>query len=73
MTKKIIKYKEAAEELNSILESLESDAVDVDEVSIKVKKAIELIVLCREKIENTEIQVKKIVKEFESGSKKSPK
>ena len=73
MAKKSVSYKEAAEELNSILESLESDAVDVDEVSIKVKKAVELIVLCREKIENTEIQVKKIVKEFESGSKKSPK
>ena len=65
MSKKILKYSEAIEELNSILSGLESEHVDVDEVSLKVKRAVELIKDCREKIEKTEMEVKKIVKEFD--------
>ena len=66
MSKKAIRYNEAISELNSILEGLESERIDVDEVSLKVKRAIELIRLCREKIAKTELEVKKIVKEFEA-------
>lgn len=69
MSKKTIKYSEAVEELNEILSELESERVDVDDVAIKVKKAIELIKLCRERIEKTELEVIKIVKEFEKDSK----
>ncbi len=38
-------------------------------MAIKVKKAVELIKLCRERIEKTEFEVTKIVKEFEKDSK----
>jgi exonuclease VII small subunit len=48
------------------LEGLQSDSVDVDEVSVKVKRAVELIKVAREKIEKTEFEVKKIVKEFDA-------
>ena len=68
MSKKPIKYSEAVSELNSILEDLESERVDVDELSLKVKRAVELIKLCREKIETTEFEVRKIVKEFDKNS-----
>ncbi|MDP2923653.1 MAG: exodeoxyribonuclease VII small subunit [Candidatus Omnitrophota bacterium] len=68
MGKKIIKYSEAVEELNNILGDLESENIDVDEVSSRVKRAVELIKICREKIENTELEVRKIVKEFEKES-----
>jgi len=68
MSKKTIKYSEAVEELDSILSELESERVDVDDVAVKVKKAIELIKLCRERIEKTELEVTKIVKEFEKNS-----
>ena len=70
MSKKVIKYSEAVTELNTILDGLESEQVDVDEVSAKVKRAIELIKFCREKIENTELEVRKIVKEFEKAGGK---
>jgi len=76
MNKKSIKYSEAIEELNAILEGLESERIDVDEVSLKVlkvKRAIELIRICREKIATTELQVKKIVKEFEKDLKEKVK
>lgn len=71
MAKKEIKYSEAMEELNGILEGLQSDSVDVDEVSVKVKRAVELIKIAREKIEKTEFEVKKIVKEFEADQSKA--
>ena len=67
MSKKPIKYSEAVLELNNILEDLESERVDVDELSVKVKRAVELIKLCREKIETTEFEVRKIVKEFDKN------
>ena len=65
MAKKISKYSEAAQELTEILEGLEAQAVDVDELADKVKRAGELIDFCRAKLDSTETQVKKIVKEFE--------
>ncbi len=65
MSKKTLRYSDAVKELNSILADLESEAVDVDELSQKVKRAIELIKLCKEKIHKTEMEVTKIVKEFE--------
>lgn len=64
MSKKDIKYSEAIEELNRILENLRSENVDVDEISSKVKRAVELIKICRDKINKTEMEVKKIVEEF---------
>ncbi|MCF7870287.1 MAG: exodeoxyribonuclease VII small subunit [Candidatus Omnitrophica bacterium] len=67
MGKKEIKYSQAVDELNQILADLEAERIDVDQVSAKVKKAVELIKLCRERIENTETEVKTIVKEFEQN------
>lgn len=69
MAKKEVKYNDAIKELEAILEGLESERIDVDELSLKVKRAIELIKICRSKIENTELEVKKIVKEFEKDFK----
>ncbi|MCK5288382.1 MAG: exodeoxyribonuclease VII small subunit [Candidatus Omnitrophica bacterium] len=65
MTKKDIKYSEAVVELNNILADLESENVDVDEVSLKVKRAVELVKVCRDKIDKTELEVRKIVKKVE--------
>ena len=69
MSKKVVKYSDAIGELNAILDDLQSERVDVDEVSVKVKRAVELVSLCREKIEKTELEVRKIVKEFEKDLK----
>lgn len=69
MTKKNMKYSEAIEELNAILLGLEDEKIDVDEISIKVKRAVELIKLCREKIDKTEFEVRTIVKEFDKDLK----
>lgn len=70
MTTKGITYNEAMEELNTILEEFESEHVDVDHIRDKVKRAIELITLCRQKIEKTELEVRRIVKDFEKDISK---
>lgn len=73
MAKKDIKYSEAVSELNNILLALESENVDVDEVSLKVKRAVELVKVCRDKIDKTELEVRKIVKKVEEGIDKEQK
>jgi exodeoxyribonuclease VII small subunit len=70
MTKKSITYNEAIRELNTILEEFESEQVDVDHIRDKVKRAIALITLCRQRIEKTELEVRKIVKDFEKDISK---
>jgi exodeoxyribonuclease VII small subunit len=68
MNKKLT-YSKAMEELNKILEDLESEKVDVDEIINKVKTAISIIKFCREKIENTELELKEVVKELDKEIK----
>lgn len=60
-----ISYNQAREELERILQNLERESLDVDELTRMVKRAMELIRFCKEKISHTEMEVNKIVKEFE--------
>ncbi len=66
MTKKTLQYRDAEKELATILEDLQSERIDVDEISGRVKRAVELIRFCKEKIEHTEMEVKKVIEDFES-------
>ena len=61
-----MEYSKAIEELNKILSDLESENINVDELSDKVKRAIDLIRLCKNKIKKTEMEVKSMVSEFEA-------
>lgn len=60
-------YTEAATELEQILRELESGRLDVDEVVAKVRRASELITLCREKVRAASIQVHEILAETASN------
>jgi exodeoxyribonuclease VII small subunit len=64
MSKKSLKYQDAVSELNEILQDLQQENVDVDELSTRVKRATELITLCKQKIQKTEMEVKNILKKF---------
>lgn len=59
------RYAEAIQELETILDKIENDEVDLDDLGAKVERAAVLIQLCRQKIERTEFQVKKIVESLE--------
>lgn len=58
-------YKNAIIKLEEIIEKIEHEDVDVDELADHVKQAVELIRLCKEKIEKAEVEVKKIVEDLE--------
>lgn len=62
-----IKYTEAFEELQQIVGDIEDGEISVDELSIKVKRASELIQLCKNKLTSTEEDVNQILKELEGG------
>ena len=51
MAKEEIKYGKAIEELEGILERIQSGEVDIDDLAKEVKRATELIKLCKNKIE----------------------
>ena len=67
MAKEEIKYGRAVEELEGILERIQSGGVDIDDLTREVKRAVELIKLCKSKIEKTELEIKEVVKDFEKA------
>lgn len=62
---KEIKYTEAFEELQQIVIDIEDGEISVDELSVKVKRASELIKICKKKLTSTEEDVNEILKELE--------
>lgn len=58
-------YAEAVAELESILDGLESDAVDVDVLADRVKRAAALIKHCRAKIGDARLHVEQVVGEID--------
>jgi exodeoxyribonuclease VII small subunit len=58
---KEVKYEEAMKELETIVEGIEGDHISIDELSTKVKRATELIKLCKTKLYKTEEDVKKVL------------
>ena len=61
-----INYTIAFEELQTIVTEIENGEISVDELSEKVKRATELIKICKSKLTSTEEDVSKILKELES-------
>ncbi len=62
---KEINYTEAFEELQTIVADIEEGEISVDELSIKVKRAAELIKVCKHKLTSTEEDVTQILKDLE--------
>jgi exodeoxyribonuclease VII small subunit len=60
-------YAEAYEELQRIVSEIENGEISVDELSEKVKRATELIRICKLKLSTTEEDVNKILKDLESS------
>ena len=62
MAKKEISYNEAIREVETILEKLNNEELDVDKLGEEVKRAAELIGLCKEKLRKAEAEVAKVIK-----------
>lgn len=65
-----VKYGKAVKRLDEIIQKIESETIDVDELSAKVKEAVDLIELCRDKIEKADLEVKRVVERFEADAEK---
>jgi len=63
-----ISYAEAFEELQEIVSEIEKGEISVDELSIKVKRAAELIKICKTKLTTTEENVNVILKELNEST-----
>ena len=55
------KYEEAVRQLEAIVEKLENNELDIDELSTELKKAQQLIRLCKDKLTKTDAEIKKIL------------
>jgi exodeoxyribonuclease VII small subunit len=64
-------YTAAVEELDQILAAIERDEVDVDVLSQKVARAVQLVQYCRERIVAAEIEVERVVAELASDNEPS--
>jgi exodeoxyribonuclease VII small subunit len=64
-----INYTEAFLELQTIVSEIEQGEISVDELSQKVKRASQLIKICKAKLSATEEDVDKILKELDTAAK----
>ena len=62
-----INYVESFNELQKIVSEIEQGEISVDELSEKVKRAAELIRICKSKLTSTEEDVNKILKELDAS------
>lgn len=63
MEKKEIKYEEAVSELEEIVEKMENDELDIDQLSDQLKRAKELVKLCKDKLTKTDEEIKKLLED----------
>ncbi len=61
MEQKKLSYDEATAEIEATLTKFRNNEVSIDELSAEVKRATELITLCREKLTSAEAELKRIL------------
>ena len=59
--KKNFKYEEAVEQLEQIVRKMENDELDIDSLTDELRKAQELIKLCKAKLTSTDTEIKKML------------
>ena len=57
---KEISYNQAMEEIEGIIEKLNNGELDIDTISQDVKRATELVVICKEKLKKSEDEIKQL-------------
>ena len=59
--KKNFKYEEAVEQLEQIVRKMENDELDIDSLTDELRKAQELIKLCKAKLTSTDAEIKNML------------
>jgi exodeoxyribonuclease VII small subunit len=58
---KEINYEAAVKELEQIVSKMENDELDIDQMSVQLKRAQELMKLCKDKLTKTDEEIQKIL------------
>ncbi len=56
-----IKYEDALRELEGIVRQMESGESDIDQLTTQLKRAQQLLTLCRDRLTKTDAEVKKLL------------
>ena len=62
-----LSFREAMDELEGILERIEGEEIDIDRLAEELRRAAQLLDLCRGKIRKAEVEVTQIVQSLEQG------
>ncbi|TGE25471.1 exodeoxyribonuclease VII small subunit [Hymenobacter aquaticus] len=65
-------YRQAIEELETILRALETDTVDVDDLTARVQRSAELIRLCKQKLRHAESAIERVFENLEEEDESDP-
>ncbi len=65
---KAIQYEDAIRQLEDIVNKLENNELDIDEMPAELKKAQQLLRLCRDRLTKTDEEIRKIQEESEGKS-----
>lgn len=55
------KYEDAIRQLEDIVDKMENNELDIDEMTRQLKKAQQLIKLCKERLTKTDAEIRKIL------------
>lgn len=61
-------YNSAIHELEAILSELESSAVDVDQLSSRLRRATELVKFCRDRLSVVQADVDEVLEDLTQGA-----
>ena len=61
MANEILTYEKAFEQLTKIVSDIEQENILLDELTVKIKKASELIQFCKERLRLTEAEYQKAI------------
>ena len=61
--KEELKYEAAVAELQSIVRKMENNELDIDQMAEQLKRAQQLIKLCKDKLTKTDEEIKKMLSE----------
>lgn len=63
--KEELKYEDAVKELETIVRRMESDELDVDSLTSQLKRAQQLIRLCKDRLMRTDEEIKRLLEDGE--------
>ena len=67
-----LSFSRSLQEIETIVEKIEAEDVDIDQLAEELQRAAELLEICRAKIRKAELEVKNIVDKLDEGEAAGP-